>query len=80
MRISDIHFDVDPINHSEKNDVTIIVTNHMKINIHSFFVCFLLYKSSFIHQKSSKMPTMRGDAMRGLAVFISDIRNCKILI
>ncbi|CAF4192088.1 unnamed protein product, partial [Rotaria sordida] len=23
------------------------------------------------------MPTMRGDAMRGLAVFISDIRNCK---
>ncbi len=26
------------------------------------------------------MPTMRGDAMRGLAVFISDIRNCKIKI
>jgi hypothetical protein len=23
------------------------------------------------------MPNMRGDAMRGLAVFISDIRNCK---
>jgi len=22
------------------------------------------------------MPTMKGDAMRGLAVFISDIRNC----
>jgi AP-2 complex subunit alpha len=26
------------------------------------------------------MPTMRGDAMRGLAVFISDIRNCKKFI
>jgi AP-2 complex subunit alpha len=26
------------------------------------------------------MPNMRGDAMRGLAVFISDIRNCKIRI
>ena len=23
------------------------------------------------------MPAVRGDAMRGLAVFISDIRNCK---
>jgi len=23
------------------------------------------------------MPNIRGDAMRGLAVFISDIRNCK---
>lgn len=23
------------------------------------------------------MPPMKGDAMRGLAVFISDIRNCK---
>jgi hypothetical protein len=66
------------MNHSEINDVTIIVTNHMKINIHSVFVCFLLYKSSFHSSKLFKMPTMRGDAMRGLAVFISDIRNCKI--
>ena len=24
-----------------------------------------------------KMPAVRGDGMRGLAVFISDIRNCK---
>ena len=23
------------------------------------------------------MPAVRGDGMRGLAVFISDIRNCK---
>ena len=27
--------------------------------------------------KSDKMPAVRGDGMRGLAVFISDIRNCK---
>jgi len=26
------------------------------------------------------MPTVKGDGMRGLAVFISDIRNCKLLI
>ena len=25
----------------------------------------------------AKMPAVRGDGMRGLAVFISDIRNCK---
>lgn len=25
------------------------------------------------------MPAVRGDGMRGLAVFISDIRNCKYL-
>ena len=24
-----------------------------------------------------EMPAVRGDGMRGLAVFISDIRNCK---
>ena len=24
------------------------------------------------------MPAVRGDGMRGLAVFISDIRNCKL--
>lgn len=24
------------------------------------------------------MPTVRGDGMRGLAVFISDIRNCEL--
>ena len=28
----------------------------------------------------SKMPTVKGDGMRGLAVFISDIRNCKRFI
>jgi hypothetical protein len=26
------------------------------------------------------MPAVRGDGMRGLAVFISDIRNCKSFI
>lgn len=26
------------------------------------------------------MPAVRGDGMRGLAVFISDIRNCKYFI
>ena len=26
------------------------------------------------------MPAVRGDGMRGLAVFISDIRNCKLTI
>jgi len=26
------------------------------------------------------MPTVKGDGMRGLAVFISDIRNCKYSI
>jgi hypothetical protein len=25
------------------------------------------------------MPAVRGDGMRGLAVFISDIRNCKYI-
>jgi len=25
-----------------------------------------------------KMPAVKGDGMRGLAVFISDIRNCKL--
>lgn len=28
--------------------------------------------------KSAKMPAVKGDGMRGLAVFISDIRNCKL--
>jgi len=26
------------------------------------------------------MPAVKGDGMRGLAVFISDIRNCKFLL
>lgn len=26
------------------------------------------------------MPAVRGDGMRGLAVFISDIRNCKLYL
>ena len=37
------------------------------------FPCF----SFTISFWSSKMPAVRGDGMRGLAVFISDIRNCK---
>lgn len=28
-------------------------------------------------QTRDRMPAVRGDGMRGLAVFISDIRNCK---
>ena len=31
-------------------------------------------------EKTRKMAPVRGDGMRGLAVFISDIRNCKSLI
>jgi len=27
-----------------------------------------------------KMPAVKGDGMRGLAVFISDIRNCELLL
>ena len=33
--------------------------------------------SEWLDPSSSMMPAVRGDAMRGLAVFISDIRNCK---
>lgn len=31
-----------------------------------------------VRAKGAKMPAVRGDGMRGLAVFISDIRNCEL--
>jgi hypothetical protein len=34
------------------------------------------YKCVRLPQISFKMPAVKGDGMRGLAVFISDIRNC----
>lgn len=32
---------------------------------------------SYLQVRAGNMPAVKGDGMRGLAVFISDIRNCK---
>lgn len=45
----------------------------MKAN---FFKLILFHRWFEIDQ--NKMPAVRGDGMRGLAVFISDIRNCEL--
>lgn len=45
----------------------------MKTN---FFKSILFHRWFEIDQ--DKMPAVRGDGMRGLAVFISDIRNCEL--
>ena len=38
---------------------------------------FIFSESEWLEENISMMPAVRGDGMRGLAVFISDIRNCK---
>ena len=47
----------------------------MFINV--LYVFFTFSESEWLEENISMMPAVRGDGMRGLAVFISDIRNCK---
>lgn len=46
----------------------------------TFSIFIARFHSQVVLNKRGRMPAVRGDGMRGLAVFISDIRNCKYFI